>query len=114
MNDDPFEQKLRKLTGHLSRPDPTQEWKADILARALREARPVARNRALPPRWLVACWSVAWLAILALHFTAPSNPDPSPGQTADSRSAPYPATAYGPMTFLALQQQQQLQLDLLK
>jgi hypothetical protein len=111
MNDDAFEQKLRKLTGHLSRPDPTQEWKAEILARALREARPVAPNRALPPRWLVACWSVAWLAILALHFTAPPNTAPWTGQPADSQSAPHSAAASGPMTFLALQQQ--LQLDLL-
>lgn len=109
MNDDAFEQKLSKLTGHLSRPDPTPEWKEEILARALRKARSSAANRALPPRWLVACWSVAWLAILALHLTAPSNPDPSPGQTADSRIAPSPAATDGPMTFLALQHQ----LDLL-
>lgn len=111
MNDDAFEQKLRKLTGHLSRPDPTPEWKAEILARALREARPVAQNRALPPRWLLACWSVAWLAILALHFTAPSNPDPWAGQTAASHSAPSPEATSGVMTLLALQHQ--LQLDLL-
>jgi hypothetical protein len=112
MNDDPFEQKLRRITGHLSRPDPTPEWKAEILARALQEARPVAPNRALPPRWLVACWSLAWLAILALHFSAPSNPDPSsPGQTAASQSAPSPEATSGVMTLLALQQQ--LQLDLL-
>jgi hypothetical protein len=111
MKDDPFEQKLRRITGHLSRPDPTPEWKAEILARALREARPSAANRALPPRWLVACWSVAWLAILALHFSAPSNPDPSPGQTAARHSAPSPEATSGVMTFLALQQQ--LQLDLL-
>jgi hypothetical protein len=111
MNDDPFEQKLRKITGQLSRPDPTPEWKEEILARALQEARPVAPNRALPPRWLVACWSVAWLAILALHFTAPSNPDPWPGQPADSQSAQSSAATSSPMTFLALQKQ--LPLDLL-
>ena len=111
MNDDAFEQKLSKLTGHLSRPDPTPEWKEEILARALRKARSSAANRALPPRWLVACWSVAWLAILALHFTAPSNPDPWPGQTADRHGAPSPATTSGPTAFIALQHQ--LQLDLL-
>jgi len=59
----------------------------------------------------VACWSVAWLAILALHFTSPSNPDPRPGQPADSQSAQSSAATSSPMTFLALQQQ--LQLDLL-
>ena len=38
MNDDEFEKKLQSLTGALHRPDPTPAWKADILARALREA----------------------------------------------------------------------------
>lgn len=112
MNDDAFEQKLRKLTGHLSRPDPTPEWKAEILARALREARPSAPNRALPPRWLVACWCVAWLAILALHFTASSNPDPWAGRTEDRQSAQAPSPGTPPMSLLALQHQ--LQLDLLQ
>ncbi len=77
MNDEEFEKKLHALIGALERPDPTAAWKAGILARARREAEPVAARRLLPPRWLMASWSAAWIAIAWLSFTTPQSADPS-------------------------------------
>jgi hypothetical protein len=68
MNDDDFENKLRVLTGALQRPDPTPAWKADILARARREADAIPLKRNLPPRWLMLGWAAAWTAILAMNL----------------------------------------------
>ena len=68
MNDDDFENKLRAITGSLHRPDPTPAWKADILARARREADAIPVKRMLPPRWLMMAWAAAWVAILAMNF----------------------------------------------
>lgn len=64
MNDDDVEDKLQALAHALPRPDPTPAWKADILARASREASP----RLMPPRWLLLTWVIAWSAILSLNF----------------------------------------------
>ena len=61
MNDDDFENKLRAITGSLHRPDPTPAWKADILARARREADAIPVKRMLPPRWLMMAWAAAWV-----------------------------------------------------
>jgi hypothetical protein len=71
MNDDDFEKKLHALTGALQRPDPTPAWKADILARARREADASPVKHTLPPHWLMLSWAVAWAGIIALHFTSP-------------------------------------------
>ena len=74
MNDDAFEKKLESLAGSLSRPDPTPEWKADILARARREAATPSPSpgRTLPPRWLMTAWCAAWAVIAVLHFSTPT------------------------------------------
>ena len=73
MNDDAFEKKLESLAGSLPRPDPTPSWKADILARARREAgtNTASSRRALPPRWLMTVWCAAWGLIAIMHFTTP-------------------------------------------
>jgi hypothetical protein len=75
MNDDAFEQKLESLAGALPRPDPTPQWKADILARARREADAEAATprRTLPPRWLMTVWCTTWAVIAVLHFSTPSD-----------------------------------------
>lgn len=90
MNDEDFEKKLAALTGAIPRPDPTLRWKADILARARREAdagagtgaatadaagknpdaTPPAR-RLLPPRWLMATWGAAWVLIVGMNLSMP-------------------------------------------
>ena len=115
MNDDEFEKKLHALTGGLQRPDPTPVWKADILARARREADEIPFQRTLPPRWLVLGWAAAWAAILVMNLTAPSNPaletrhfalatkpDPAGAAPTDSISG----------TLLAFHQRMNLNLDL--
>jgi hypothetical protein len=84
MNDDEFEAKLHALTSGLHRPDPTPAWKADILARARREAEAIPFPRTLPPRWLMLGWAAAWTAIVVLNLTAPSNPAPERGRFAGS------------------------------
>lgn len=76
MNDD-FEKELHALTRALHRPDPTPAWKADILARARREADVLPMKRMLPPRWLMTSWAAAWIAIVALDFTAPEDAPPA-------------------------------------
>ncbi|CAN5724766.1 hypothetical protein BH11VER1_BH11VER1_21420 [soil metagenome] len=76
MNDEEFEKKLHALTGALERPDPTAVWKADILARARREAEPAASRRLLPPRWLMATWGAAWIAMAWMSFTTPQSAEP--------------------------------------
>lgn len=76
MNHDDFENKLQSLTRGLCRPDPTAQWKDEILARALREAEP-AKTRVLPPRWLMGAWAAAWAAVIVLTFSAPSTSSPS-------------------------------------
>jgi hypothetical protein len=72
MNDD-FEKEFLRMPGALRRPDPTLAWKADILARARREAG--ARRR--PPWLLVAGWTAAWTAIVMLTAATPRNVDRS-------------------------------------
>jgi hypothetical protein len=83
MNDDAFEKKLESLAGAMPRPDPTPEWKADILARARREAGTSAAppRRILPPRWLMTVWCTAWVAIALMRFSTPAD-------STASRSAP--------------------------
>jgi hypothetical protein len=81
MNDDAFEKKLESLAGAMPRPDPTPQWKAEILARARREAGNVtatpatttAPRRVLPPRWLMTVWCTAWAMIAFLHFSKPAD-----------------------------------------
>ncbi|RBP35183.1 hypothetical protein DES53_1259 [Roseimicrobium gellanilyticum] len=82
MNDDAFEKKLESLAGALPRPDPTPQWKADILARARREANAdvgsatttsAPAHRRLPPRWLMTVWCAAWAVIALLHFSTPAD-----------------------------------------
>ena len=76
MNHDDFENKLQSLTREVRRPDPTAQWKDEILAGALREAA-TAKARVLPPRWLMGAWAVAWAAVIVLTFAAPSTSSPS-------------------------------------
>ena len=114
MNDDAFENKLRALTGGLHRPDPTPAWKAEILARARREADAVAGARTLPPRWLVLSWAAAWAAILVMNFTAPRETTP---RTMHGMAAAKPAPVPDPSSrgdsqaLLAFHQRMNLNLD---
>ncbi len=112
MNDDEFEMKLRALTRALHRPDPTPAWKADILARARREAEAIPIKRALPPRWLALSWATAWAAIFALNLTAPR--DSAPPATRGIATAPAPSTELNasPQSLLALQRNMNRNLDL--
>jgi len=117
MNDDDFEKKLRALTGAVRRPDPTPAWKADILARARREAKAIPLRRTLPPRWLALSWAAAWVAIFALNFTAPTEPAAVMAKNmadTDARSGPatYAEAAASPQTLLALERRMKLNLDL--
>jgi len=115
MNDDEFEKKLHALTGGLRRPDPTPAWKADILARARREADAIPFQRTLPPRWLVLGWAAAWAVILAMNLTAPSNPPLDTSRFAGS-SKPDPTIAApadsSAQTLLAFHQRMNLNLEL--
>lgn len=115
MNDDEFEKKLHALTGGLQRPDPTPAWKADILARARREADAIPFPRMLPPRWLMLGWAAAWAAILVMNLTAPSNPAPERGHFARSWK-PVPTNAAptdsSVQTLLAFHQRMNLNLEL--
>lgn len=77
-DDTDFEKKLRALAGALRRPDPTPAWKADILARARREADAIPTARLLPPRLLTFTWAAAWVAIALLSIATPRNPDRNP------------------------------------
>lgn len=115
MNDDEFEKKLHALTGGRQRHDPTPAWKADILARARREADAIPFPRALPPRWLMLGWATAWAAILALNLAAPSNPVIEPNRLAGTservptNSTPADATSGA---LLAFHQRMNLNLEL--
>lgn len=113
MNDDEFEKKLHALTGGLHRPDPTPAWKADILARARREADAIPFQRTLPPRWLMLGWAAAWVAILAMNLTAPSNPAPESYRFArSSKSEPTSATLSDSSTGTLLAFHQRMNPDL--
>ena len=117
MNDDDFEKKLHALTGSLHRPDPTPAWKADILARARREADAVPMKRMLPPRWLMLTWAAAWAAILTLNFTAPRETTASGARSvADSKTKLSPSPVTPPQndvpTLLAFHHHLNLNLDL--
>jgi hypothetical protein len=70
MNDD-FEKNLLALASNARRPDPTAAWKAEILARARREATPPSPSPSPRPHKLMLAWAAAWLAILAMYFTMP-------------------------------------------
>ncbi len=113
MNDDDFEKKLRALTGALQRPNPTVAWKADILARARREANAVPIQPMPQPRWLVLSWAASWAAILALNFATPRN---APSPAADGIASRVPsATAdltASPQTVLAFEQRMNRNADL--
>lgn len=101
MNHDDFENKLQSLTRELRRPDPTAQWKDEILARALREAA-TAKARVLPPRWLMGAWATAWAAVVALTFSAPSN-TPADSPLASETPPPLPvARPESAPTLLAL------------
>jgi len=87
MNDDNFEKKLLALTGAAGRPDPTPAWKAEILARALRETEAAPVIRLAPPRWLLLSWAAAWTAILVLSFTTPRDTMPGAARRISAASA---------------------------
>jgi hypothetical protein len=113
MNDDELEKKLLALTGALRRPDPTPAWKADILARAHREAQAIPLSPIAPPRWLMLSWAAAWAAILALGLTIPHD---ATRDTQASSAASHPPSAGGrnpsPQTLFAFHQGMKLNLDL--
>jgi hypothetical protein len=119
MNEDAFEKKLESLAGAVPRPDPTPQWKADILARARREAATVTASpsntttprRVLPPRWLMTVWCTAWAVIAFLHFSKPSDTGTtaswSVAQLVEAKRTPEtgPQTQHAgasPLTLLAL------------
>lgn len=116
MNDEDFENKLREITGALHRPDPTPAWKADILARACREADATRTTRLLPPRWLMTTWAAAWVAILAMNFFTQRdgasdialNSSPAQKQTSPDLTSPQG----GLPTLIAFHQRLNLNLDL--
>jgi len=109
MNDDDFEKKLLALTGALHRPDPTPAWKADILAKARREADTIPLKRSLPPRWLMLSWATAWGAIFAFHLTQPSATKPNAESIVSAKPSVKPASP--PLTLIAFHQQLNLNLD---
>jgi hypothetical protein len=116
MNDDEFETKLRALTGALRRPDPTPAWKADILARARREAEAIPLPHTLPPRWLMLSWAAAWVAILALNFTTPTDATSrTEGTLAGGRTNPKSVIGENanasPQALLAWERRMNLNLD---
>lgn len=108
MNHDDFENKLLSLTRELHRPDPTAQWKNEILARALREAEPV-KSRLLPPRWLMGAWAAAWAAVIALTFSAPNTTSPTSSSAQVAKLPPPVARRESAPTLLALNRN--LQLD---
>lgn len=115
MNDDAFEKKLRALTSGLHRPDPTPAWKADILARARREADATPREPMLPPRWFIAALGVAWAAILMMNFATPREPQPRTPQgfaVANPTPAPDATLPADRWTLLALHQRMNRNLEL--
>ena len=115
MNDDAFEKKLRERIGVVQRPDPTRAWKADILARARREADAIPHERLLPPRWFIAALGVAWLVIFLMNAATPH--DVSPGGMRAVAAVPK-ASARGGLTdgdswtLLAFHNRMNLTLDL--
>ena len=112
MNDDDIEKKLRALTGALHRPDPTPVWKADILARARREADAIPMKRTLPPKWLALSWAAAWAAILALNLTAPKDAASPAARGFAATHAGSAGLSASPQTLLAFQRNMNLNLDL--
>jgi len=96
MNDD-FEKTLLALTRAVRRPDPTPGWKAEILARARREAGVPPMKALLPPRALAIAWAAAWAAIALLHILTPRDesmrPDVAGGGQVPSLNAPGALTA---------------------
>lgn len=115
MNDDAFEKKLRELTGALQRPDPTPVWKADILARARREADAIGKKSTRPPRWFMAALGVAWAAILVMNVATPRETQPRTTQdiaAAKPTSAPDALPQGESWTLLAFHNRMNLNLDL--
>lgn len=108
MNHDDFENKLHSLARELHRPDPTAQWKDEVLARALREAEP-AKSRVLPPRWLMGAWAAAWAAVIALTFSAPNTTPPASSGAEVAKLPPAVARPESAPTLLALNRN--LQLD---
>jgi hypothetical protein len=113
MNDDPFERQLRALSAGLRRPDPTPAWKAEILARAQREAATQLPVRLGPPRWLMLSWTTAWAAIVLLYVTAPWDEAVREGvETAQAQQTAHPDRASDTSTLIAYEQQLQRTLEL--
>lgn len=110
MNDDDFEKKLHALTGALHRPDPTPAWKADILARARREADAAPVKRLLPPRWLLLSWVAGWAFVVGLNLTSPTSTSPSSTSQNVTHSAEPPPPSSP--TLLAYHQTMNATLDL--
>ncbi len=78
-NHDPFENDLRAL----QRRSLPESWRDEMLQAAAKAPRATRT-----PRWLVAGWSVAWAAILALYFTTPGEPETSAPAGMSSTTAP--------------------------
>jgi hypothetical protein len=110
MNNDDFEKKLHELTNSPRRPDPTAAWKADILARARREADAIPINRMLPPPWLMVGWAAAWAVILAMNFSTPR--DATTGVSAGIAASDSATPRNEVPTLLAFHQRMNLNLDL--
>lgn len=81
-NHDPFEDDLRAL----QRRGLPANWRSEILDDAA--PRPAAPRLPRAPRWLVAGWSVAWAAILAMWLTTPAEPSPQPQTAQPAVGAP--------------------------
>ncbi len=77
-NPDPFETALSALQRR-KLPD---SWRDEMLQAAAKTPR-IVRT----PRWLVAGWSLAWAATLAMCFTMPAEPS-SPHAAGVSDTAP--------------------------
>lgn len=65
-NPDSFESDLQAL----QRRELPATWRDEVLS-AAKMIKPASH----PPRWLIAGWSAAWAAILAMYFTTPAVPD---------------------------------------
>ncbi len=74
-NPDAFENDLRAL----KRRALPEDWRNEMLQRS----KPALRT----PRWLVAGWSVAWAATVAMYFTTPAETD-TPASDTLSNTAP--------------------------
>jgi hypothetical protein len=74
MNFDAFENDLRALR----RSELPAAWRDSLI--------PAFKPATRTPRWLVAGWSAAWAAILAMCLTTPAEPDAPPSTAHETPS----------------------------